>query len=99
MQQASRPGRGRGRPVTDSTYARQEIPEHERLHWQARSARAELEALPPKVRAETIARVQLILSDTDQIRAMPSPLARMARFVYGIELAWLSPEFDIRPEE
>lgn len=95
--------RGRGRPSKYAdTYVRPRDDALSVAHLcqRARQARAELDSLPPKVRADTIARVCLILSSEDQARrTTPSPLARIARCVYGIDLPWLAPAFEVRIEE
>ncbi|MBK9944342.1 MAG: hypothetical protein IPP13_22305 [Kouleothrix sp.] len=88
----------RGRPAVHP-YTHKGACEEVRLARQARAAREEFRTLPEKVQLETIARVRRILDEPSQRRVIPSPLARMARYVYGIEVPWIDPTYAISPEE
>ena len=88
----------RGRPAVDP-HTHKDVCEEVRLARQARAAREELLSLPEKLQLETIARVRRILDEPSQRRVLPSPLARMARYVYGIEVPWIDPAYAISPEE
>ncbi|MBK9944235.1 MAG: hypothetical protein IPP13_21755 [Kouleothrix sp.] len=87
----------RGRPAVDPY--NKEVREEVRLARQARAAREEFLTLPETIQQETVARVRRILGESSQRRAFPSPLARMAHYVYGVAVPWLVPEAEIWPEE
>jgi hypothetical protein len=90
----------RGRPSRNTKRSHDDDAiEQQRLEQQAREARADFCALPPKAQEELRAHVQRILDEPDQRRLRPSPLARCARYVYDIEVPWISPEFEVRPKE
>lgn len=90
--------RGRGRPADDTAFTRSALVDPEnRLVEIARELRSAFERLPPREQADTLARVQLILAETDQRRLRPSPLARMAEYVYGLVLDWVPPDYRIWP--
>ena len=87
---------GRGRPSDDPQISKD--PEVLIVSYAIAERKAFL-ALSPKAQEETRARVRLILSEAAQRRTRPSPLARTARYVYAIEVAWVSPEFEIYPQQ
>lgn len=87
---------GRGRPHAEPPLSRD--PEVLIVLYAIAERKAFL-ALSPKDQEETRARVQLILAEASQRRSRPSPLARTARYVYAIEVAWVRPEFEVFPAE
>lgn len=87
---------GRGRPSDDPPISKD--PEVLIVSYAIAERKAFL-ALSPQAQEETRARVRLILAEASQRRTRPSPLARTARYVYAIEVAWVSAEFEIFPAE
>lgn len=88
--------RGRGRP-SNGPYCRT-IDHEPELSLLARTMRADFESLSPAGQAEARARALLILADQDQQRTRPSPLARIAGYVYGIALDWMPAEYKVESE-
>lgn len=93
---------GRGRP-RESVYTQPPPNAEQSLSFWIRRQREDFLAQPERVRAETVARVELILESERALwlgrpegrRGTPSQLARTAFRVYGIWLEWLPAQYQV----